>query len=141
MIIKFDSLKNENIKITYLNLIILIIIISALINALILNVFKIFAIGYVFILLPFILGGILAGLILDKNKRIVGGLLVSAVAAAVSLSIYGVINQIIAGSPYEIVYALYYILMIPVFLIIGGLMGFIGSVIVLAGDKINKRVN
>jgi len=80
-------------------------------------------------------------LILDKNKRIVGGLLVSAVAAAVSLSIYGVINQIIAGSPYEIGYAFYYILMIPVFLIIGGLMGFIGSVIVLAGDKINKRVN
>lgn len=141
MIIKFDSLKNENIKITYLNLIILIIIISSLINALILNVFKIFAIGYVLILLPFTLGGILAGLILDKNKRIVGGLLVSAVAAAVSLSIYGVINQIIAGSPYEIGYALYYILMIPVFLIIGGLMGFIGSVIVLVGDKINKRVN
>jgi len=54
MIIKFDSLKNENIKITYLNLIILIIIISSLINALILNVFKIFAIGYVLVLLPFI---------------------------------------------------------------------------------------
>lgn len=138
---KFEPLKNENIKITYLNLIILIIIISAPVNALFLNVFKLSAVGYILILLPFILGGILAGLILDKNKRIVGGLLVSAMASAVSLSIYGVINQIIAGSPGEVGYALYYILMIPIFLIIGGLMGFIGSVIVLAGDKINKRVN
>ena len=137
---KFEPLKNENIKITYLNLIILIIIISAPVNALFLNVFKLSAVGYILILLPFILGGILAGLILDKNKRIVGGLLVSAMASAVSLSIYGVINQIFAGSLGVAGYALYYILMIPIFLIIGGLMGFIGSVIVLAGDKINKRV-
>lgn len=136
---KFEPLKNENIKITYLNLIILIIIISAPVNALFLNVFKLSAVGYILILLPFILGGILAGLILNKNKRIVGGLLVSAMASVVSLSIYGVINQIIAGSPYEVGYVFYYILLTPVFLIVGGIMGLFGSILISAFEKIANR--
>lgn len=135
----FNSLKNENIKITYLNLTILTITISTMVNALILNVLKLSTIGYVLILLPFLLGGILAGLILDKNKRIVGGLLVGAMAATVSLSIYTAINQTIAGSPYEVGYVLFIIFLIPIFLIAGGIMGLVGSIITSIAEKITNR--
>lgn len=134
-----NSLKNENMKITYLNLIILILIISSVVNALVLHVFKLeLIIGYIFVLLSFVLGGVLVVLILDKN-RILSGVLVSAVAATVSFSIYAVMNQIIAGASSEIGQLIFIIFLIPVFLIAGALMGLIGSIIVVTVEKLVNR--
>lgn len=132
-------MKDREVKIIELNLLLLILIISSLTNALILNVVRIdFLYQIIFILMPFVLGGMIAGITMKKNTGIIGGIVVCALAAPISLSIYMVLRTIITGPESEWDTIILLILVIPVFIVIGGVMGFIGGLIGVAVKGFNK---
>lgn len=131
---KSDELKG--LKIKYLNIILLTVILSSLINSIyivfIFNSWNLDPQILIIITLPFIFGGILSGFVSDGKKAILGGVMVGAISAAVSIDInlllFGLITLPTSEwsfyLPLGIIYATTFSLIIGAFLgIIGSIMG------------------
>lgn len=125
--------KNNALNLKYLNIILITLILSSLINSLIIIFREIFKSGNILLLiiifvLPIILGGVLSGFSKYGQKKVLGGVLVGAVTATISLGltllIYGLITLPFSEWSFYIPLGIVYI--VPLFGI-GALLGLIGS--------------
>jgi hypothetical protein len=129
------SRENKELKIKYLNIILITLILSALINSSIIIFREISKSANILLLiiifsLPFIFGGILSGFSKEGQKKVLGGVLVGAItttiSAAITLLIYGLITLPVSEWSFYIPLGIIYT--IPL-LIIGAFLGLFGSFI------------
>lgn len=143
-----ESLKmNQGLKIKYINIILIILILSSLTHSLIYMLVPIFSDSWIlnlFILivisLPFIIGGILSVFINEGRKRVMRGFIVVAISAAISIDLtlllYGLTT--LPTSEWSFYIPLGLIYTTPLSMGMGAILGLIG---IFVGIVITKFIN
>lgn len=135
---KIQSNNDHGLKIKYLNIILLTLILSSLINGLIFTISLTYSVSlnsnpliFIIISLPFVLGGILSGFIKEGSNGVLGGLMVGGLSMLISLNIslllYGFIT--LPSSEWNFYIPLGIIYMTPIFLVAGAVLGLIGGIV------------
>ncbi len=127
-----NNIKNSEFAVKYLNIILAVVIVSMIA---VLSIFLKkasfnflgFDLAVAVVILPCIFGGILAGFIRGGIHGILGGTIVGALSFCIWVVLYStLISLITSPEPFSFVLIIFWG---PVFLLIGGVLGAIGSVI------------